>query len=164
MKKLVVLFMFSMFTASLNWSCTKCGCDIGPPIMTLSLVIKDLNGQDLLSPTVNGYYSQNDIHLYKKSTNGSLSLIKFDVLKSPIWLGNKKVEYYQLISAELITQAANQLSGDTLFLQLRNETPNKILLQLNRSAKSINLYLDGYEAIKDDKMTFTNSLFYYTKK
>ncbi len=160
MKKFMLL---ALFIASLNLSCNKCGCGIAPPPMTLILIIKDIDGKDLLSPSITGYYSKDDIKLYKKFPNGEVANIKFDINK-PNLAGQVKTDYYQLLTEELLRQADFNHGRDDLFLQLRDEVPYKIFLQLDLSSKFIKLYLSGYEAVKDENMTFINSVFHYTKR
>lgn len=160
MKKFMLL---ALFITSLNLSCNKCGCGIAPPPMTLGLIIKDINGKDLLSPSITGYYSKNDIKLYKKLPNGEVTNIKFDINK-PNLAGQIKTDYYQLLTEELLRQSDFNHARDDLFLQLRDEVPYKIFLHLDMSSKFIKLYLSGYEAVKDENMTFANSVFHYTKR
>ena len=159
MKKLLVILAV---LASLNLSCDrKCGCSPPPPPRPLQLVFLSQSGEDLLSPYTTGAFSLNEIKLYKNSPDGPA--IKFDI-KKPVPAGEEKIAFYHLISDELSRYGSgpNWFSNEIPYIQFRNEQPVKINI-LYDSNRKIDLYLNGYEIIKEDKAPYQNSLFYLKK-
>lgn len=162
MRKLLVILAV---LASLNLSCEpKCGCAPPPPAIPLRLVVKSVSGEDLLNPNTAGSFSLNEIQLYKKSADGKNVPIKFDIGR-PVPAGADKIDFYQIVSSELkqYGSGTNWFSTDIPYLQFRDEQPLKVLIQFDSNRK-IDLYLNGYAALKESKAPYDNILFYFTKK
>ena len=159
MKKL--LFLSVVVITCLYLSCCKCGPRPSPP-PSIHLVVKNVAGEDLLNPLVNGSYSKAEIKLYKKFGASTTKSIQFDI-SPPLPVGYPKTDYYRLASSELINHTSNyMLQSDTVFLQFRNEPPYRVLLQ-NEANGKLSLSLGGYANPQDENWPRPNKLYYFTK-
>ena len=157
MKKLLIVFALIM---SLNLSCETrmCGCGPEPALTSLSLIIKNPVGNDLLKASTADSYSKDEIQLYKVEHNGINTPLKFEI-KGPVLTGKNKIDYYQLFSYELMSDV-KQKKGLLYYLKFRDQQPVELGVEITYSNMTMNIYLDHDKLIEDSK---TNTLFYFTK-
>ncbi len=160
MKKLLILFV--IVAACLNFTC-KCGCEQPTPYV-INLVVKNLAGEDLLNPTVNGSFSATDIKLYKVD-NGMRTPLRFEI-HMPVTSGSLKNQFYRLVSDELgwHSSSPNHFTTSIPYIQFKDEEPYKLAVQFDEKWKQMSLYANGYEMQRDENWPVKNSLFHFIKR
>ncbi len=147
MKKILIAFI-ALFV--INLGCKKmsdvdrlCACSPISNASYLSLVIKNNNGEDLLSATTAGAFTKEKIQLYRKDTNGAIKQIDFGI-RPPFSYGtNQLFNYNQLISLEIGVLAKS--ISDTFYLKLGDDKLYELNLKFNNS-KLEKLLIDQQEA------------------
>lgn len=150
MKKILIALIALLV---MNSSCKKAEdtgivCDIPPPASYLSLVIKNNNGDDLLSDTIAGSYRKEQIQFYKKDANGTIKLMNFTI-RPPFsyntpYTTNESFKYSQLATNE-ITVLAKSIN-DTFYLKLGNDKLYKLNLKVN-NYRLEKVLIDHQEAV-----------------
>ena len=165
-------FLLLVVIPSIHLSCTKCGCDMPPPltsrsIFSFNLVVKNIAGQDLLNPEISGGYKKEEIKLYNQKADGSKKAITFTINK-PLIAGNDKLDYFQLNSSQIMPSQGEK--KDITYLQFRDETPYIVdLLTTSNFGGNRSDFMElsiNYEQIERDVTLkeYINALFYFTKK
>jgi len=119
-----------------NLSCKKtldpgggvCACSVVAP--TLSLVVKNNSGLDLLNVENIGAFTKSDILLYVKETNGSTKQLSFQI-RPPFSFGNIQFAYYQLFSSDIIQYA--RTVENSIYLKLGNTPEIELNIRINNS-------------------------------
>lgn len=164
MKKFITV-LFVVFVV--NFGCKKmdkanraCACS---PVeeSTLVLVLKNTENMDVLNPNTNGYFPNNNIQLYYQEEGGTQKKLNFYVLPSFSY-GNKKFNYYQLRSSEIIRKAIT--ANQNFYLKLGNNEPIKLNVELDGSSRYIvtKLLANGIEADaeKGEVLDYVPNIFY----
>ncbi|WP_443944448.1 hypothetical protein ACJVDH_16200 [Pedobacter sp. AW1-32] len=144
MKKTLIAFL-ALFVISMG--CKKimdtdplCACS---PVTNpyFSLVIKNLNGVDLLDTTKPGSFDHSQIQLYSKDANGNPKSISF-VVRPPFSYGSDQFIYNQLLAPD-ISMLAKSID-DVFYLKLGNNAEFALNLKFN-NFRLEKLLLNGVE-------------------
>ncbi len=112
----------------------------------LSLVIKNSADVDLLNPKTTGYFDKTKIQLYAKDTNHTIKPINFEIRQPFSYSANQKLEYYQLISNEILLLAKH--IDQTFYLRLGDNKLYELNLKVNNNVVE-KLLIDKAEAPKE---------------
>lgn len=154
MKKVLIAFV-ALFV--INLGCKKisdvdrlCACSPISNVPYLSLVIKNTNGDDLLSSTAAGAFTKEQIQLYRKDANGAIKQLEFRI-RPPFSYGtNQLFNYNQLVSMEIAILAKS--INDTFYLKLGDGKLYELNLKLNE-LKIEKLLIDKQEAPLENSTT-----------
>lgn len=155
---LAVLFL-------VNLACKKNGegniCACSPlPEPALTLIIKNVQGEDLLNPAINGALSESQIKLYTKSSNGAEQISKIYIQKPVNISPTEKFDFYQITAYEIINLAK---SGSPFYLKLGNAEPLLLTLKYNESTRKVeNLVINQQPAAKGEGIitSYIGNFFY----
>lgn len=133
MKKVLIAFV-ALYV--INLGCKKiddvdrlCACSPISNASYLSLVIKNSNGDDLLSASAAGAFTKEKIQLYRKDANGEIKSIDFKI-RPPFPYGtNESFNYNQLVSMEIAILAKS--INDTFYLKLGDDKLYELNLKMN---------------------------------
>ncbi|TCC92086.1 hypothetical protein EZ428_10160 [Pedobacter frigiditerrae] len=124
-----------------------CACSPVQSTAYLNLVIKNAGGEDLLSSTTTGSFSQSQILLYSKDANGIIKQISFSI-RPPFSYGGNQFDYYQLMSQEIAILAKS--IDNTYYLKLGNQAPYEVNLQVNSNLSKVEkVLIDKKEVPKE---------------
>jgi hypothetical protein len=148
MKKVLIAFV-ALYV--INLGCKKiddvdrlCACSPISNASYLSLVIKNNNGDDLLSATTAGAFTKEKIQLYRKDANGAIKPIEF-AIRPPFSYGtNQSFNYNQLVSMEISILAKS--INDTFYLKLGDDKLYELNLKMN-NMKLEKLLINQQEAL-----------------
>ncbi len=144
MKKFLILFLM-LFAGQM--ACKKeitpqpCACS---PVAfpTLHLVIKDPGGRDLFAPSTPNYYEASAIKWYQEGADGSKKLLDFHV-RPGFSYGNEYFSFYQLVSTEVIRNAA--IGNRQFYLQIGALPLIAFQLELSETYKVTKIRTTGQE-------------------
>jgi len=139
MKKFIIACLV-IFTASI--ACKKedigggglCACS---PIAetTLQLAVKNAAGQDLLDAKLSGSYTEKQIQLFQKDSNGNIKQIQFNI-SPPISFDSQKFDFYQIRSSQ-IARLALENATQVFYLKLGDREPLEISLSVNLDKRKV---------------------------
>ncbi len=138
MKKFLIVL--AMIIAA-NIGCKKidiggdglCACSpISYP--SLSLVIKNSIGADMLNGKTPGSFAVNQIQLYAMESNGTKKNINFSI-RPPFSYGTDQYIFYQIYSEQIVALATSATSN--FYLKLGDNREYKLNLQVNSASKRV---------------------------
>lgn len=144
MKKILIAFL-TLFI--INLGCKKiddggglCACSL-MPATSLSFIIKNSAGEDLLNAATPGAYTNNQIQLLSKDANGSIKQVSFFIRPSFSY-GNEKFNFNQIFSEEIAALA--KTTKNSLYLKLGNDEPRLLRMTVG-DYKVEKLLIDNIE-------------------
>lgn len=163
MKKILiafaVLYVINLGCKKIDESGGLCACSPISNASYLSLVIKNNNGDDLLSAGTAGAFTKEKIQLYRKDANGAIKSIDFKI-RPPFSYGtNQSFNYNQLVSMEVAILAKS--INDTFYLKLGDDKLYELNLKMN-NMKLEKLLIDQQEAPLENANTsdaYVNTIF-----
>ncbi len=157
MKKFILASL--AFLVISGFSCGRiCGCDIPvDPLASISLVLKNASGDDLLEETTTGSYLKTDIQLYRMEANGTIVNIPFDLYKPDVFKKGQ-VPFKRIYSPELARYLRTE--KNVAFLRLKNDVPLQLEAYFNYKNITINFLIDHRGQLVDPE---DKTLFYYIK-
>jgi hypothetical protein len=158
---LAILFIAHLGCKKIDKEDRLCACSpISQPMFTL--VIKK-SGVDLLNSTINGSFAKNQIQLYTIDESGKSKAIVF-MIRSPFVVDTEKLDYYQLVSYELLTLAISDTKS--FYLKLGDEAPVELNFVQNTTTRRLKLLIDKKEAVRESREIVNSvggNVFYYDK-
>jgi len=128
MKKILIafltLFIINLGCKKIDDGGTLCACSL-MPTTSLSFIIKNSAGEDLLNATTSGSYTSNQIQLISKGANGSIKQVSFFIRPSFSY-GNEKFNFNQIFSEEIAVLA--KTTQNSLYLKLGDDQPRLLRL------------------------------------
>lgn len=111
---------------------------------SLSLVIKNASGADMLNGKTPGSFAANQIQLYSMEPDGTKKNINFSI-RSPFSYGTDQYIFYQIYSEQIVALATSASSN--FYLKLGDNREYKLNLQLNSTTKRLEkLLIDDVQA------------------